>query len=237
MARTKVELNFNDFSNFPVVGELWILYIDNWADIIYRWNWSNYIPISWVSILGTWKWTYNAWTTYESGDLVYYNGSTYICIAETTWNLPTNTSYWNISVSKGETGASIVSWEFVWDDLVFTKDDTNTVTITDAKIDLKWDQWIQWIQWVKWDKGDTWATWNWIASIDLTDWDHSPWTLDTYTITYTDTTTDTFQVYNWDDWAWVTWWDSITDTSWTWLTTTVANSADAWTIAQSIVIW
>ena len=40
---------------------------------------------------------------------------------------------------KGETGAAIVSAAFSGDDLVFTKDDTNTVTLADAKIDLKGD--------------------------------------------------------------------------------------------------
>ena len=40
---------------------------------------------------------------------------------------------------KGDTGASIVSAAFDDDDLVFTKDDTNTVVLEDAKIDLKGD--------------------------------------------------------------------------------------------------
>lgn len=37
-------------------------------------------------------------------------------------------------------------------------------------------------------------------------------------------------------WGWLSWWASITWTSWTWLTTTIDNSASAWTIGQSIVI-
>lgn len=51
--------------------------------------------------------------------------------------------------SKGDTGddgATIISAEFVGDDMVFTKDDATTVTIIDAKIDLKGDQGIQGIQ-------------------------------------------------------------------------------------------
>lgn len=40
----------------------------------------------------------------------------------------------------GETGASIISAAFVGNDLVFTKDDTTTVTLVNAKIDLKGDQ-------------------------------------------------------------------------------------------------
>ncbi len=38
---------------------------------------------------------------------------------------------------KGDTGASIIEAAFVADDIVFTKDDTNTVTLVDAKIELK----------------------------------------------------------------------------------------------------
>lgn len=38
-------------------------------------------------------------------------------------------------------------------------------------------------------------------------------------------------------WWSASWGSSITWTSWTWLTTTIWNSASAWTIGQSIVIW
>lgn len=61
-----------------------------------------------------------------------------------------------------------------------------------------WDE-VQLITGIKWDKGDTW---NWISTIIRTSWDWSPWTTDTYTITFTDATTTTFQVYNWADWTW-----------------------------------
>ena len=81
----------------------------------------------------------------------------------------------------------------------------------------KWDQWIQGLKWDKGDKGDKWDkgdTWNWIYNITRTSWDWSPWTIDTYTITFTDTTTTTFQVYNWANWTWsitsVVWWTDIT---------------------------
>ena len=66
-------------------------------------------------------------------------------------------------------------------------------------------QGIQGIQGVKGDtgatgatgpKGDKGDTGNGIADVALTSGTHAPGTLDTYTITYTDTTTDTFQVYN-----------------------------------------
>jgi hypothetical protein len=52
-----------------------------------------------------WKGTYAGGTTYEPDDLVYYDdsstGSTYICVAQTTGNVPSttgtvNTTYWNL---------------------------------------------------------------------------------------------------------------------------------------------
>ena len=72
----------------------------------------------------------------------------------------------------------------------------------------KWDKWEKWdtgeqgIQGIQWEKWDKWDTGNWISTIVRTSWDWSPWTTDTYTITFTDTTTTTFQVYNWANWVW-----------------------------------
>lgn len=52
---------------------------------------------------------------------------------------------------------------------------------------------------MKGDTGDTGATGNGIYDIALTSGTHAPGTLDTYTITYTDGDTDTFDVYNGSD--------------------------------------
>ena len=82
---------------------------------------------------------------------------------------------------KGDTGASIVSASFSWDNIVFTKDDTNTVTLSDAKTELKGD------------KGDTWntgATGNGIDTITSS----KAWKTTTVTITETDGTVTSFQV-------------------------------------------
>lgn len=91
----------------------------------------------------------------------------------------------------GDDGASIISGEFVSNDLVFTKDDSNTVIIENALIDLKGE---------KGDKGDdsiipgpqglgiTSITKT--STLDL---------VDTYTITYTDLSTTTFNVTNGED--------------------------------------
>ena len=44
----------------------------------------------------TFQGAYNAGTTYYPNDLVTYNSSTYICILQSTGNLPTNATYWSL---------------------------------------------------------------------------------------------------------------------------------------------
>ncbi len=125
-----------------------------------------------------WEWTYDNLTAYSILDAVYYNGSAYICIANSTWNLPTDTDFWDILVSKWDQGtqgnwiASIIKTSTVGlvDTYTITYDDLTTSTF-DVTNWAKWDkgdqgiQWIQgiqgiqWIQGVKWDKWDTWLTW------------------------------------------------------------------------------
>lgn len=60
---------------------------------------------------------YNNTTTYGIGDSVSYGNSSYICIAATTGNLPTNTTYWQLlatastnkltTTARNETGVTI----------------------------------------------------------------------------------------------------------------------------------
>jgi hypothetical protein len=47
---------------------------------------------------------YNALITYGVADSVSYLGSSYVCILASTGNLPTNTTYWQLLASKGDTG-------------------------------------------------------------------------------------------------------------------------------------
>ena len=143
----------------------------------------------------------------------------------------------------GQTWPAIVSAAFNWNDIDFTEEDWNVVTLTDAKIDLKWDKWDaatvsvwttttlpawssaavtnSWTSsaavfnfWIpkgdKWDTWNTWATWNWIASITSS----KNWKITTVTITETNSTVDTFQISDWEDWQWsgdVNWPASSTD--------------------------
>lgn len=49
------------------------------------------------------KGDYSAQTQYDTLDIVYYNGSSYICKQDNTRNkVPTNTTYWQIMALKGE---------------------------------------------------------------------------------------------------------------------------------------
>jgi len=55
---------------------------------------------------------------------------------------------------KGDTWATITSAEFVWDDIVFTKDDADTVTLENAKSELEWPRGDKWDTWDPWT--DAW---------------------------------------------------------------------------------
>jgi hypothetical protein len=52
----------------------------------------------------TFQGAYASGTTYYPNDVVTYSGSTYICILQSTGNVPTNTTYWSVLASKGSDG-------------------------------------------------------------------------------------------------------------------------------------
>lgn len=56
--------------------------------------------------LVVWLGEYNGATEYFENDAVSYGGSSYLCTATTTGNLPTNVTYWTVIAEKGETGAA-----------------------------------------------------------------------------------------------------------------------------------
>lgn len=90
----------------------------------------------------------------------------------------------------GTDWASVVSWEFVGNDLVFGKDDWTSITIENAKTTLQWPEWEEWPEWPEW------PAWNWIESVTAT----KAWKVTTVTITETDWTETSFQVSDWQDW-------------------------------------
>ena len=93
------------------------------------------------------------------------------------------------------TWASIVSATFSWDDMVFTKDDGNTVTLSNAKTDLKWDTW------------DTWATGASIVSWAFVSNDLVFTKDDSSTVTISNAKTD----LKWDTWASIISWAFVSD--------------------------
>ena len=98
---------------------------------------------------------------------------------------------------KGDTWASIVQAWFSGDDMVFTKDDSTSVTIENAKPALKWDTGAT---------GAKWDTWNWISSVTAT----KSWKTTTVTMNYTSWNPTVFQVQDGADGEWS--WDMNTST-------------------------
>jgi len=60
----------------------------------------------------TYQGTYAGGTTYYPNDVVSYNNSSYICILQSTGNLPTNTTYWSLLALAGTNGTNGTS--FTW---------------------------------------------------------------------------------------------------------------------------
>jgi len=52
---------------------------------------------------------YNNLTPYTTGESVSYNGSSYVAIVNTTGNLPTDTTYWQLLAAQGTPGTGIIT--------------------------------------------------------------------------------------------------------------------------------
>lgn len=57
----------------------------------------------------TFQGAYAGGTTYYPNDIVTYSNQTYICILQSTGNLPTNTTYWSVLATKGTDGEVTLS--------------------------------------------------------------------------------------------------------------------------------
>lgn len=188
------------------------------------------------------KYSHLKWETWTAATIAVWSTSTWAA-----WSSASVTNSWTSSAAvfdftipkwdKWDTGntwptwPSIVSGAFVSNDLVFTKDDWNTVTISDAKTDLKWDTWDTWptgasiVSWAfSWDdlvftKDDTttvtisnaktdlkWDTWNWISNTTSS----KVWKTTTVTLNYTNWWSDSFTVQDWADGTWT--WDMLAST-------------------------
>ena len=56
-----------------------------------------------------WQWVYDGTIQYYIDDAVSYEDSSYIAIQDTKWNVPTDTTYWNLVAKKG------ADWSGSWD--------------------------------------------------------------------------------------------------------------------------
>lgn len=88
-----------------------------------------------------------------------------------------------------EAGASVCAAAFSGNDMVFTRTDSCTFTIVDAKNCLKWDQWAPWEDWEPWPAG------NGICCVTAT----KSWKTTTVCMEYTNLAPTVFCVQDWAD--------------------------------------
>jgi len=71
------------------------------------------------SIKFNWQGAYNGATAYSVDDVVSYNGSSYVCTAASTGNLPTDTNFWDQMSSAGTDGTDLTTTLTTQGDLVY----------------------------------------------------------------------------------------------------------------------
>ena len=85
-----------------------------------------------ININVTPRGTYDNATTYQVGDLVFYQGASYVAKLQTVGNLPTNTTYWQLVISVQEyfeyVSKNIKSWNY---SLNYTGDKLTSVVYTE----------------------------------------------------------------------------------------------------------
>lgn len=86
-------------------GEIWPIW-PQWPAWTNGTNWTNWTNgTDWLDI--TWKWEYNWATAYVINDAISYLWKSYICKLASTWNLPTNTTYFDVML---DVVTSPLSW-------------------------------------------------------------------------------------------------------------------------------
>lgn len=129
-----------------------------------------------------WQGAYDNATAYVIDAIVSYNWSSYICIADTTWNLPTDTNYWELVAQKGD---NTIHNDTIWLQGWTTNEyyhltnqqytDATSLTTTEyaqlANIDSSTISTSQW--------GYLWAMNQWIATTNNVTFWNIAWTLTT----------------------------------------------------------
>jgi hypothetical protein len=89
-------------------------------------------PVS-ININVTPRGTYDNASTYQVGDIVFYEGASYIARLETTGNLPTDTTYWQFLISSQEYFETISKNIKSCDSsFTYTGDKITSITYTDG---------------------------------------------------------------------------------------------------------
>jgi len=177
----------------------------------YNTDWARAIIITWlaqdITSMTSWlTWTPNSWDMFRmqlQDDGVSRNIFWWAAFENTWTTLPLTTIAWTRMDLVFIYNATTSKWRCVWLSWAWklptytitnvTTDrilDTNATTvaelanvlwtlIADIEIASRWPQWL---------------TWNWIQSIALTS---TTWLVDTYTITFTDSTTFNYDIANW----------------------------------------
>jgi hypothetical protein len=164
--------------------------------------------------LGKIVWTnggeYNPATQYEKFTVVTYNGSSYVSKTSVTGIEPTNTTYWQLIAQKGETGSQGPAGKDgtsfrvlgIYDTIEALEEDVTEPEPGDSYF-VGEEQPYDVYTWT----GEEWLNLGplqgpegrGILKIERTSGTGAPGTTDIYTITLTDETTYTFQVYNGKD--------------------------------------
>ena len=181
-------LEFDTLWDFPVTWETGKIYVALDTNKTYRWTGSAYVEI--VGSIWVWRGEYVWATSYILDDRVSYLWSSYICISPTTWNLPTNVTYWDVLAEKWD-DATADAWTTTTWDAWTNASVTNSWTTSNAVFDFiipKWDKWedsvVPWpaapeveyefsIDWITlWHI--TWVVWDLYQRIS-TDWGATFW--------------------------------------------------------------
>jgi len=167
-----------------------------------------------------WRGVYNSSTTYYMNDLVKNNSIIYICLGETTGNNTDNLTYWNefilvganiikeeeFTATDGQTVFTLTSgsyapnenkinvylWGTKQPDSSFVQTSSTSITF-DNGLAVGDKLLIEWFEIDPILKGDAGVSGNGIDTVVRTSGDGSEGTTDTYTITFTDTTTTLFK--------------------------------------------
>lgn len=188
-----------DFSNLIKYLE-WDIVVYNWDVYIARtttiWKlptdnqyfYKSFVwrPWNWISNIQLISWSHSPWTldTYR----INFTDWTNTTFQVYNWANWANWTNWVSIVSIAKTAWTWAPWTTDTYTITLSNSTTSTFTV------YNWTNWNNWVNWTNW------TNWRWITSVTKTAWTWAPWTTDTYTILFTDSTTSTFTVYNWADW-------------------------------------